>query len=120
MLRQPRDEFLVCRLVHQRRELLGRAELELEEPALAHRVGILPDGRAPAREHTEITDGANRIGEITSGGFGPTVGGPIAMGYVATAHAAPGTALSLVVRGTPRPARIVRLPFFAPRYYRGK
>ncbi len=92
---------------------------QLAEGPPRKRVGILPDGRAPAREHTEITDGANRVGEITSGGFGPTVGGPIAMGYVKTAHAAPGTALSLVVRGTPRPARIVRLPFFAPRYYRG-
>jgi aminomethyltransferase len=92
---------------------------QLAESAPRKRVGILPDGRAPAREHTEITDGTTRIGEITSGGFGPTVGGPIAMGYVDAAHAAPGTVISLVVRGTPRPARIVKLPFFAPRYYRG-
>jgi aminomethyltransferase len=42
------------------------------------------------------------------------------MGYVATAQAAPETPISLVVRGTPRPARIVKLPFFATRYYRGK
>jgi aminomethyltransferase len=92
---------------------------QLAEGPPRKRVGILPEGRAPAREHTEITDGTRRIGEITSGGFGPTVGGPIAMGYVETAHAAPGTAVSLMVRGTPRPARIVKLPFFAPRYYRG-
>jgi aminomethyltransferase len=109
----------------RRREEGGFPGAEVLRRQLAHgaprkRVGILPDGRAPAREHTEITDGAARIGEITSGGFGPTVGGPIAMGYVATPHAVPETAISLVVRGTPRPARIVKLPFFAPRYYRGK
>jgi len=111
---------------HKRRRAEGgfpgaaALQRQLAEGPPRIRVGILPDGRAPAREHTEITDGANRVGEITSGGFGPTVGGPIAMGYVTAAHAAPGTALSLVVRGTPRPARIVKLPFFAPRYYRGK
>ena len=86
---------------------------QLAHGAPRKRVGILPDGRAPARDHTEIMVGERRIGEITSGGFGPTVGGPIAMGYVAAADAAPGTALSLVVRGTPRPARIVKLPFVA-------
>ncbi len=84
------------------------------------RVGILPDGRAPAREHTPVTAGGRQIGEITSGGFGPTIGGPIAMGYVAAESAAPGNAISLVVRGTERPARIVKLPFYTPRYYRGR
>jgi aminomethyltransferase len=84
------------------------------------RVGILPEGRAPARDGTEITDANGRkIGTITSGGFGPTVNGPIAMGYVETAFAATGTPLSLLVRGTPRPARVVALPFVAQRYYRG-
>jgi aminomethyltransferase len=83
-------------------------------------VGIKPEGRAPAREGTEILDvGGSVIGKITSGGFGPSVDGPIAMGYVASAHAAPGTALSLMVRGTPRPARVVTLPFAPHRYYRG-
>lgn len=84
------------------------------------RVGILPEGRAPAREHTEITSASGeRIGEITSGGFGPTLGGPLAMGYVATPHAAAGTSLQLVVRGTPRPAKIAAMPFVPQRYYRG-
>jgi aminomethyltransferase len=84
------------------------------------RVGIRPDGRAPAREGTPIEDGAgNPIGQVTSGGFGPSVGAPVAMGYVETAHAAPGTALSLTVRGTPRPARVAPLPFVPTRYYRG-
>ena len=56
------------------------------------RVGIRPDGRAPAREGTAITDPAgNPIGRVTSGGFGPSVGAPIAMGYVDAAHAAEGS-----------------------------
>ncbi|HEX2116889.1 MAG TPA: glycine cleavage system aminomethyltransferase GcvT [Alphaproteobacteria bacterium] len=84
------------------------------------RVGILPDGRAPAREHTKITDmQGNAIGEITSGGFGPTVGGPVAMGYVARAHAKPGTQVQLVVRDVPRPAKVVTLPFTPHRYFKG-
>ena len=92
---------------------------QLAEGPSRKRVGILPEGRAPAREHTEIRIGTRRIGEVTSGGFGPTIGGPIAMGYVKAAHAVPETAIELVVRGTPRPARIVKLPFVAPRYHRG-
>ena len=83
------------------------------------RVGIRPEGRAPAREGTEITDGDGAtIGRITSGGFGPSADGPVAMGYVATAQATLGTALKLMVRGTPRPARIVPLPFVPHRYHR--
>jgi len=87
---------------------------------LASVPGLEVQPEPPAREHTPITDGNQTLGEITSGGFGPTVGGPIAMGYVAASHAAPETAISLVVRGTPRPARIVKMPFVATRYYRGK
>ncbi len=84
------------------------------------RVGIRPEGRAPAREGTAITDPAGSpIGRVTSGGFGPSVGGPIAMGYVGAATANEGTVLDLVVRDVPRPARIVPLPFVATRYYRG-
>jgi aminomethyltransferase len=93
---------------------------QLREGVGRRRVGIKPDGRAPARAATEIT-AADRtvIGRITSGGFGPSVDGPIAMGYVDTAHAALGTPLTLIVRGTPRPARIVPLPFVPHRYHRG-
>ena len=98
-------------------EILAR---QLSEGAPRKRVGILPDGRAPAREHTEIQDQSGAaIGEITSGGFGPSVDGPVAMGYVSAANAAAGTAVSLLVRGTPRPARVVPLPFVPQRYYRG-
>ena len=83
------------------------------------RVGILPEGKAPAREHTEIVDGAGKtIGEITSGGYGPTVGGPIAMGYVETAFAKVGTEVELMVRGKGRPAKIVAMPFVEKRFHR--
>jgi aminomethyltransferase len=92
---------------------------QLAEGPPRRRVGIKPEGKAPAREHTAITtpDGA-ALGEVTSGGFGPTVGGPVAMGYVAARAAAPGTAVQLVVRDQPRPAAIVPLPFTPHRYHR--
>ena len=93
---------------------------QLREGAARKRVGIRPEGRAPARDGTEIrAAGGTTIGKITSGGFGPSIDGPIAMGYVASAHAAIGTTVSLMVRGTPRPARIVPLPFVPHRYHRG-
>ena len=83
------------------------------------RVGLRPEGRAPAREGAEIrnVDGAP-IGRVTSGGFGPTVGGPIAMGYVAAGHARPGASVTLMVRGKPLPATVACLPFIAPGYRR--
>ena len=76
--------------------------------------------RAPAREGTQILDPAgNPVGRVTSGGFGPSVGGPIAMGYVDEANAAEGNALALVVRDVPRPAHAAPLPFVPTGYYRG-
>jgi aminomethyltransferase len=84
------------------------------------RVGVRPDGRAPAREGTEIVsaDGA-LTGVITSGGFGPSVAAPIAMGYVLRVHAAVGTPVSVMVRGKLLSARVVTLPFHPNAYYRG-
>ncbi len=82
-------------------------------------VGIRPDGRAPAREGTLIEDNSGQpVGEVTSGGFGPTVGGPIALGYVRMQHAAPRTALQLSIRGKTHPATVVDLPFVPHRYKR--
>jgi aminomethyltransferase len=82
------------------------------------RVGIRPDGRAPAREGTEIADKQGRIiGKITSGGFGPSLNAPVAMGYVESQFAADGTALDLMVRGKPLPATVTRMPF-VPHTYR--
>ncbi len=55
---------------------------------------------------------------MTSGGFGPSLGAPVAMGYVDAAHAVPGTVLALTVRGSARPARVAPLPFVPHRYHR--
>ncbi|MEQ8747197.1 glycine cleavage system aminomethyltransferase GcvT [Pyruvatibacter sp.] len=89
---------------------------ELADGPSRKRVGILPDGKAPARGHTEIQVAGAAVGEITSGGFGPTTDGPVAMGYVALAHAKVGTSLDLIVRGKPRTAHVARLPFAPHRY----
>ncbi len=84
------------------------------------RVGIQPEGRAPARGHTEITDtNGNTIGEITSGGFGPTKGGPVAMGYVDSAFAEAGTTVNLTVRGKSLPASVTSTTFVKHNYYTG-
>jgi aminomethyltransferase len=82
-------------------------------------VSILPEGRAPARAGTEITHEGQPVGTVTSGGFGPSIGAPLCLGYVEAAHAEIGTALDLMVRGKPRPARIVPTPVVAHRYVRG-
>jgi aminomethyltransferase len=112
--------------IQKRRRLEGgfpgakRIENALANGTDRRRVGLRPDGRAPAREGTEIVsaDGA-LIGLVTSGGFGPSVNAPIAMGYVARAQAAVGAPVGLMVRGKPLSARIVTLPFHPHGYYRG-
>ena len=65
-----------------------------------------------------LPDGAI-VGRVTSGGFGPSVQGPVAMGYVASEHAEVGTPLAILVRGRPLPARVAPLPFVPHRYHRG-
>lgn len=93
---------------------------ELQEGPSRLRVGLRADGRAPAREGTEIqSEHGKTIGSVTSGGFGPTVGGPVAMGYVDAAFADTGTQLNLMVRGKPLAARVEDMPFVPHRYYRG-
>jgi aminomethyltransferase len=89
----------------------------LEGPA-RKRVGLRPEGRQPAREGATIHANGEQVGVVTSGGFGPSVGGPIAMGYVAAAHAADGTALEIEVRGRRLPARVAPLPFWQKSYVR--
>jgi len=93
---------------------------ELKEGPKRLRVGILPEGRAPAREGTEIVDALGaKIGVVTSGGFGPSLNAPVAMGYVDAAHAKTGTSVNLMVRGKPMPARVADMPFVPHTYYRG-
>ena len=94
-----------------------RDQLENTYPRL--RVGIRPEGRAPARALTDIVaaDGT-AAGVITSGGFSPTLNAPIAIGYVRRDLAAPGTPVFVVVRGKPLPAAVTALPFVPHRYVR--
>jgi aminomethyltransferase len=82
------------------------------------RVGLRPEGRAPMREGTSLFAGDTQVGHVTSGGFGPSVGAPVAMGYVATAHATPGTALAGEVRGKRLPVTVSPLPFHPTSYKR--
>jgi aminomethyltransferase len=84
------------------------------------RVGLLPQDRMPVREGAEIVDAdGNVIGKVTSGGFGPTLGAPLAMGYVATSHAALDSEVWAVVRGKRVPMKVAKTPFVPQRYYRG-
>ena len=81
------------------------------------RVGIRPHGRAPARARTEVlAEDETAAGGITSGGFSPTLGAPIAMGYVRRDLAANGTPLSLLIRGKPQAAQVAPLPFVPTNY----
>ena len=117
---------LAWTIAKRRREERGfpgaeRILKELADGPPRRRVGIRPDGRAPAREGSAIVDSTgNLIGEVTSGGFGPSLNAPIAMGYVARPYSDPGTALAVVVRDVARAARVSPLPFVPTRYYRGQ
>ncbi|MCH8490121.1 MAG: glycine cleavage system aminomethyltransferase GcvT [Oceanicaulis sp.] len=120
----PVEASLVWALAKSRRERAdfpGAARIlaQLEAGPEKKRVGILPGDRAPAREGTEIVVGGETVGVVTSGGFGPTVGGPVAMGYVRTDLAKPGQPIELMVRGKARPAEIAKTPFAPHRFYRG-
>jgi aminomethyltransferase len=120
----PVEAALTWSIGKRRREQGGfpgaaRVQREIAEGPARKRVGIKPDGRAPAREGTEIksAEGAT-IGKVTSGGFGPTVNGPVSMGYIERAFAEPGAAVQLIVRDKPMAASIVTLPFVPHRYVR--
>ena len=85
------------------------------------RVGLLPEGRAPMREGVALFDtdsGGVSVGHVTSGGFGPSVEAPIAMGYVPAALAATGTPLWGEVRGKRLPVTVADLPFRPSTYKR--
>ncbi len=98
----------------------ARIQKALAEGPWRRRVGLRLEGRAPARDGAEIVASDGRaVGAVTSGGFGPSVGAAIAMGYVETGFAAPGTELALLVRGKALPAKVVPLPFHPHAYYRG-
>ena len=97
---------------------------QIAEGASRKRVGLLPEGKAIAREGAEIAIGGRIVGKVTSGGFAPTLGRAVAMGYVERAalpsgSAANGTKVDLLVRGKPAPAEIAPMPFVKHAYYRG-
>ena len=112
--------WLIQKVRRERGDFPGAAKIlnQIAEKPAEKLVGIRPKDRAPAREGTEIFIGDEKVGVITSGGFGPTVGGPVAMGYVATPHAKAGTEITLMVRGKPRAAEIAKLPFVPHNYKR--
>ena len=90
----------------------------LKGGAPTRRVGLSLEGRMAAREGADVFAGDARVGTVTSGGFSPTLGHPIAMAYVDAAHSSEGTELELEVRGKRLPARVVRMPFVPHRYHR--
>jgi aminomethyltransferase len=91
---------------------------ELSNGARRLRVGLRPEGRAPMREGVELFANDTRVGVITSGGFGPSLGAPIAMGYVAPDHAAIGTVVTGDLRGKRLPLTVCSLPFQPTTYKR--
>lgn len=94
---------------------------ELADGISRRRVGLKPEGKAPVRSHAKLfadADGLKELGEVTSGTFGPTVEGPVAMGYLPVTHAAAGTQVFAEVRGKYLPMTVAALPFITPTYKR--
>ena len=138
----PRGGLVPLRPRHRRDDDADRGRARLDDPEAAARGGRIsgrcrdiagssPQGqracasasdprtrRRRATRRRSLSPDGRTIGRVTSGGFGPSVGGPIAMGYVEAAFAAPGVQVGLVVRGSARPARVVTLPFVPHRYLR--
>jgi len=121
----PVEAGLTWSISKRRREAGGFLGYEQVKRAIDHglsrlRAGFLLEGKALARQGSEIVTLAGQsIGRITSGGFAPSLGRPVAMGYVDAAHAAPGTQVCLIVRGKPLAAKIVAMPFVPHHYFRG-
>lgn len=93
---------------------------QIEHGVERKRVGIKAEGRMPVREDAILMDeDENQVGVVTSGGFGPSIDGPVAMGYVKTHCAKEDTSLFAVVRGKEVPVTVVKLPFVKQNYYRG-
>jgi aminomethyltransferase len=123
-LTSPVEAGLTWSIQKRRREEGGfpgapRIQAEIANGPSRVRVGLKPEGRAPAREGAVITTPEGReIGIVTSGGFGPTVNGPVAMGYVARENASVGNEVLLIVRGKPMAAKVAPMPFAPHRYKR--
>ena len=95
-------------------------QLQGAHPVARKRVGLVALERVPVREHTHLQTAEGRpVGETTSGLLGPTVGKPVAMGYIDAMLAVPGTRIDALVRGRPVPMEVAPLPFVPARYFRG-
>ncbi len=119
----PVEASLLWSIPKQRRAEGGfpgaaRVQREIAEGAQRKIAGIKPEGRAPARDGTVIMSGGKEVGVITSGGFGPSAGGPVALGFVPPELAKAGQALDLMVRGKAVPAEVIKLPFVAKSFKR--
>jgi aminomethyltransferase len=96
-----------------------RIMAELENGAAQKRVGLAVEGRQPVREGALILDAeGSEVGRVTSGGHSPSLGRPIAMGYVATTLAEPGTTVTVEQRGKLFQATVSPMPFVPHRYHR--
>jgi len=96
-----------------------RILLEREQGAVTKRVGLVVEGRQPVREGAAVIDGeGSDVGKVTSGGFAPTLGAPIAMAYVPVAMTAPGTVIQIAQRGKVHQATVTAMPFVPHRYVR--
>ncbi|CAM5771145.1 aminomethyltransferase [Labrys miyagiensis] len=120
----PVEAGLVWSIQKRRREQGGfpgasRIQREIADGVGRTRVGLVPEGRSPVRDGAPLknTDGET-IGTVTSGGFGPTVGGPVAIGYVPPALSAPGTALLVELRGKDVSIKVAAMPFAPHRFHR--
>lgn len=94
---------------------------ELSDGPHRLRVGLSPEGRAPMRAHTALfasTDSTEPIGEVTSGGFGPSIEAPMSMAYVASPQAVEGSMVYAEVRGKRLAAKVVPMPFTPARFKR--
>lgn len=112
--------FAIPRARREQGAFIGHAALmeRIASGPVRRRVGLLLDGRQPAREGATLLSGDREVGTVTSGGFSPTLERPIAMGYVTTDLAATGTLLEVEVRNKRLAAQVCALPFVPHRYHR--
>lgn len=110
--------WTIAKRRRQERNFPGAACI-LDHPPARRRVGLRPEGRVVARADTPVldADGA-KVGRVTSGGFGPTMGGPVAMAYLPVALARADTPVAFDIRGRARPGRVAALPFVSHNYFR--
>src|SRR3954463_15012876 len=113
----------ICTVLLPRGGFPGAAKIlaQLEDGAPRRRVGLRPEGRAPVREGAPLFADATSsepIGKVTSGGFGPSLNAPVAMGYLPTSLSANGTQVLAEVRGQRLPLQVAAMPFVPNTYKR--